>query len=89
MPNCKFLPFHVFWAELIGSCVLRAVATARNSIRKTWAKRRGEVEGEGVKKERERRTRRQRKRKIFEKKVAREGRRTRERLMTWRREGER
>lgn len=35
--------------------VFSAVATARNSIRKTWAKRRGGVEGEGVKKEREKR----------------------------------
>lgn len=35
--------------------VFSAVATARNSIRKTWTKRRGGAEGEGVeKKERER-----------------------------------
>lgn len=50
-----------------------AVATARNSIRKTWAKRRGGAEGEGVKKEkrREKSGRAEKKKKMKEKSRAR------------------
>lgn len=34
LPNCKFSPFHVSWAESRSVVVFSAVAAARNSIRK-------------------------------------------------------